>query len=51
VEMGRQQLSAKELARYSVIKNTLEGYLSVGQAAEELHLSVRQIFSKYTSSF
>ncbi|MBA7632393.1 hypothetical protein ES703_39939 [subsurface metagenome] len=42
--MERWQLSAKELARYSVIENTLEGYLNIGEAAEELHLSRRQIF-------
>ena len=44
MEMERWQLSARKLARYSVIKNILEGYLSAGQAAEELHLSARQIF-------
>jgi len=42
--MERWQLRTKELARYSVIENALEGYLKVGQAAEELHLSTRQIF-------
>jgi len=42
--MERWQLSQKGLARYSVIENTIEGYLNVGQAAEELHLSIRQIF-------
>ena len=42
--MERWQLSTKEVARYSVIENTLEGYLKVGQAAEQLRLSTRQIF-------
>ena len=42
--MERWQLSTKELARYSVIENTIEGYLKAGQAAEQLHLSIRQIF-------
>ena len=42
--MQRWQLSVKELARYSVIKDTIERYLKAGQAAEELHLSTRQIF-------
>jgi len=42
--MQRWQLSVKELARYGAIKNTIEGYLRVDQAAEELHLSTRQIF-------
>jgi len=42
--MERWQLSTKELSRYSVIENTIEGYLKAGQAAEELHLCIRQIF-------
>jgi len=42
--MERCELSRKELARYSVIENTIEGYLKADQAAEELHLSIRQIF-------
>jgi transposase len=42
--MERWQLSTKELSRYSVIENTIEGYLNAGQAAEELHLCIRQIF-------
>jgi len=42
--MERWQLSTKELSRYSVIENTIEGYLKAGQAAEELELSTRQIF-------
>jgi len=42
--MERCELSRKELARYSVIENTIEGYLKADQAAEELHLSRRQIF-------
>jgi len=42
--MERWQLSTKEVARYSVIENTIEGYLKVGQAAEQLQLSTRQIF-------
>ena len=42
--MERWQLSTKELSRYSVIENAIEGYLKVEKAAEELHLSTRQIF-------
>jgi len=42
--MERWQLSAKELSRYSVIENTMEGYLNVDEAREQLHLSRRQIF-------
>jgi len=42
--MERWQLSTKELSRYSVIENAIEGYLKVHQAAEELQLSTRQIF-------
>jgi transposase len=42
--MERWQLSTKELSRYSVIENAIEGYLKADQAAEELHLSTRQIF-------
>jgi len=42
--MKRWQLSQKEIARYGVIQNTIEGYLNVGLAAEELHLSKRQVF-------
>jgi len=42
--MERWQVSAKEIARYSVIENTIEGYLKADLAAEELHLSIRQIF-------
>ena len=42
--MERWQLSTKELSRYSVIENAIAGYLKVHQAAEELHLSTRQIF-------
>ena len=42
--MERWQLSTKELSRYGVIENTIEGYLKVDLAAEELCLSTRQIF-------
>lgn len=42
--MERWQLSQKEIARYGVIQNTIEGYLKVDLAAEELCLSRRQIF-------
>ena len=42
--MERWQLSAKEIARYGVIQNTIEGYLNVDLAAEELDLSKRQVF-------
>jgi len=34
--MERCELSRKELARYSVIENTIEGYLKIDQAEEEL---------------
>ncbi len=37
-------MSAKEIARYGVIENTIEGYLKADLAAEELCLSKRQIF-------
>ncbi len=39
--MERWQLSTKELLRYSVIENAIEGYLKVHQAAEELPLSTK----------
>jgi len=42
--MQRWQLSQKELARYGIIQNTIEGYLNVDLAAEELCLSRRQVF-------
>ena len=42
--MERWQLSQKELTRYSVIENTIEGYLNVDEAREQLHLSRRQVF-------
>jgi len=42
--MQRWQLSAKEIARYGVIENTIEGYLKADLAAEELCLSKRQVF-------
>ena len=42
--MEKWQLSQKELARYGVIQNTIEGYLNVDLAAEELCLSSRQVF-------
>ena len=44
MEMERWQLSAKEIARYGVIENTIEGYLKADLAAEELCLSKRQVF-------
>ena len=37
-------MSQKELARYGVIENTIEGYLKADLAAEELCLSKRQVF-------
>ena len=42
--MQRWQLSQKEIARYGIIQNTIEGYLKADLAAEELCLSRRQIF-------
>ncbi len=42
--MQRWQLSQKELAKYGIIENTIEGYLKVDLAAEELCLSKRQVF-------
>jgi len=36
VKIKRWQLSAQELARYSVIEKTIEGYLKADQATEEL---------------
>jgi len=39
--MERWQLSQKEIARYGVIENTIEGYLKADLAAEELCLSIR----------
>jgi len=42
--MERWQLSQKELTRYGIIENTIEGYLKVDLAAEELCLSKRQVF-------
>ena len=42
--MQRWQLSVKELARYSVIKDAIEGYLRIDLAAGKLRLSTRQIF-------
>ncbi len=42
--MQRWQLSAKEIARYGVIENTIEGYLKADLAAEGPCLSKRQIF-------
>jgi len=44
VRMQRWQLSQKELARYGVVQNTIEGHLNVDLAAEELCLSRRQVF-------
>ena len=42
--MERWQLSIKEITKYSVIKNAIKGYLKAYQAAEQLNLSIRQIF-------
>lgn len=42
--MERWQLSIKEITKYSVIKNAVKGYLKAYQAAEQLNLSIRQIF-------
>jgi len=42
--MERWQLSTREITRYGVIENTIEGYLKADLAAEEFHLSIRQIF-------
>jgi len=39
--MERWQLSAKEIARYGVIENSIEGYLKADIAREELCLSIR----------
>ena len=44
MKMERWQLSAKELARYSVIENVIAGYLKVDEAREQFHLSRRQVF-------
>ncbi len=41
--MERWQLSTKELARYSVIENTIEGYLKADRAAE-MHEERERIF-------
>jgi len=38
--MERWQLSQKELAKYGIIENTIEGYLKVDLAAEEPCLSI-----------
>ena len=37
-------MSTKEVARYSVIENAIKGHLMAFQAAEQLHLSTRQLF-------
>jgi len=42
--MERWQLSAKEITKYTVIKDAIKGHLKANQAAEELNLSTRQIF-------
>ena len=42
--MERWQLSTKEVVRYSVIENAIKGYLKASQAAEQFHLSTRQVF-------
>jgi len=44
VKMERWQLSAKEITKYTVIKDAIKGHLKANQAAEELNLSTRQIF-------
>lgn len=41
--MERWHMSRKELTRYKVIEDTLEGYLSAGEAAKQLSLSRRHI--------
>ncbi|NQS88826.1 ISNCY family transposase [Patescibacteria group bacterium] len=42
--MERWQLSAKEITKYTVIKDAIKRHLKANQAAEELNLSTRQIF-------
>lgn len=42
--MKRWQLSVKEITKYNVIKDTINRYLKTYQAAEQLSLSIRQIF-------
>lgn len=42
--MERWQLSTKEMTRYNVTENAVKGYLKAHEAAEELHVSTRQIF-------
>lgn len=42
--MERWQLNVKEITRYNVIENAVKGYLKAHQAAEQLYLSIRQIF-------
>lgn len=44
MKMERWQLSAKEITKYTVIKDAVKGYLKSNQAAEQLGLSTRQIF-------
>lgn len=42
--MERWQLSAKEITKYTIINDAIKGHLKANQAAEELNLSIRQIF-------
>lgn len=42
--MEEWQLSAKQITKYTVIKDAIKGHLKANQAAEELNLSIRQIF-------
>jgi len=37
-------LNAKEITRYNVIENAVKGYLRAHRVAEQLYLSIRQIF-------
>lgn len=37
--MERWQLSAEEMAKYGVVKNTVEGYLNGDQSVREVHPS------------
>ncbi len=42
--MKRWQLSAKEITKYTIINDAVRGCLKAHQAAEELNLSIRQVF-------
>jgi len=39
--MEEWQLSAKQITKYTVIKDAIKGHLKANQAAEELNLSIR----------